>query len=528
MSDLVMAIDVGTASARAAVVDRQGALLGRASCPIAMNRPEENYAEQDSENIWRAVCIAARSAREASGAKPELIKGISFDATCSLVVRDKFGQQLSVAKSGKSCWDTVAWLDHRALAEAEECTATGHPVLECLGGAMSPEMQIPKLMWFKRRFPNRWAGTRYFFDLADFLTWKASGAEQRSHCTLTCKWAYRGDKTPGWYTDFLDDVGLDDLLERGRLPTSASAIGKDLGPVTDAAADDLGLTTNCRVGVGLIDAHAGVLGLLGGSIDNDCLTIERHAALIVGTSSSVMALSAEPRPTRGAWGPFFSAAVPDLWLIDAGQSATGGLLDHLIRYHGAGADPTAEVHRRITARIETLRAAEGADFANGLHILPDFHGNRSPLADPNAVGVVSGLNLDASFDNLCRLYWRTAVGIALGIRHIVDTLNGSGHVIDTLHVTGGHTKNPVLMDLYRNAIGCTLIERDRDHGVLLGTAAVAAVAANLYPDLTCAAAAMTTHRWVRTTSPSDGDPYALDYQIFLTMHQQRKELDAII
>ncbi|MGI9435245.1 MAG: FGGY-family carbohydrate kinase [Geminicoccaceae bacterium] len=534
MSDLVMAIDVGTASARAGVFDRRGCLLGRAEFPIRMNRPEANFAEHDSEDIWRSVCSAANGAREIAEARPEMIKGISFDATCSLVARDTLGGQLSVSKTGDTSWDTIAWLDHRALAEADECTATEHAVLRYVGGVMSPEMQIPKLMWLKRRFPERWASAGYFFDLADFLTWKASGSERRSQCTLTCKWTYLGHETPGWQMGFLAKVGLEDLLERGRLPAVATPIGDDLGPLTDLAASDLDLTTDCRVGTGLIDAHAGVLGLLGGyfaeagCVDQGGFAIERHMALIAGTSSSVMALSAEPRPTIGAWGPFFAAVLPDLWLIDAGQSATGALLDHLIHWHGRGGEPTADMHDRITTRIMALRAAEGADFAATIHVLPDFHGNRSPLADPHAVGVISGLDLDSSFDNLCRLYWRTAVGIALGVRHILDTLNRSGYPMHTLHVTGGHTKNPVLMELYGEAVGYELIERDQDHGVLLGTGAVAATAAGLHADLRCAAAAMASHGHHRPTDRRNADPYARDYRAFLAMHEHRKELDAIL
>jgi len=528
MSDLVMAVDVGTASARAGVLDRQGRMLGRAACPIRMNRPEASYAEHDSEDIWQSVCSASKSARELAKAQPEAIKGISFDATCSLVVRDVLGQQLSVTMTEESSWDTISWLDHRALAEAEACTATGHPVLRYVGDVMSPEMQIPKLMWLKRHFPERWASAGFFFDLADFLTWKAAGSECRSHCTLTSKWTYLGHETPGWQADFLAEVGLDDLLERGRLPAVASPVGHDLGPLTDVAAHDIGLTTECRVGTGLIDAYAGVLGLLGSRLNDGDLAIETHVALIAGTSSSVMALTAEPRPAPGVWGPYCGAALPAFWLIDAGQSATGALLDHLIRWHGAGGEPTAAMHDRITARIMALRAEEGVDFAAGLHVLPDFHGNRSPLADPRAVGVISGLDLDSSFDSLCRLYWRTAVGIALGVRHILDTLNTSGYAIDTLHVTGGHTKNPVLMELYGEAVGYTLIECDEDHGVLIGTGAAAATAAGLHADLRCAASSMASRGRERPTSRQNSDRYARDYKVFLAMHDQRRELDALI
>ena len=86
-------------------------------------------------------------------------------------------------------------------------------------------------------------------------------------------------------------------------------------------------------------------------------------------------------------------------------------------------------------------------------MLPDFHGNRSPLADPHAVGVISGLTLDASLDALAQLYFATAQGIAFGTRHILDALNAEGYAIDRLHVAGGHTRNPLLMELYADTTG---------------------------------------------------------------------------
>ena len=117
------------------------------STRLGINEPEANYTEQDSKNIWRSVCMAARAARGVAEARPDTIRGISFDATCSLVVRDVNGEPLSISKTGAKSWDTIAWLDHRALDEADECTATNHAVLRYVGGVMSPEMQIPKLMW---------------------------------------------------------------------------------------------------------------------------------------------------------------------------------------------------------------------------------------------------------------------------------------------------------------------------------------------------------------------------------------------
>jgi ribulose kinase len=240
-----------------------------------------------------------------------------------------------------------------------------------------------------------------------------------------------------------------------------------------------------------------------------------------------MAMSAEPRPFSGGWGPFYGAALPDLWLSEGGQSATGALLDHVIRWHGAGGEPTAAMHRRITARIMELRAVEGLDLAARLHVLPDFHGNRSPLADPHALGVISGLSLDASFDSLCRLYWRTAIAIALGIRHILEGLAGEGYAVDTLHIAGGHTKNPLLMELYADATGCTVIDPLIDDAVLLGTGLVAAAGAGLHPGLVEACVAMKQGGRVRKPDPAARQKFDRDYRVFLEMHRQRRVLEAM-
>ena len=527
MDELVAAVDVGTASARAGILDSRGILVGRAEAPIEMNRPEANFAEHDSEQIWEAVCAAVRGALARSAATPSEVAGISFDATCSLVVRDRQGAQLSVSGSGESRWDTIVWLDHRALAEAEECTATGHRVLDYVGGVMSPEMEAPKLMWLKRHLPDRWNAAGYFLDLADFLTWKSSGALDRSQCTLTCKWTYLAHEEPGWQRDFFEAVGIADMPERGNLPAKASPIGRDAGALLPAAADALGLTTSCRVGVGLIDAHAGALGVVG-TFAGNIAEIDRHLALIAGTSSCVMALSPEARPTHGVWGPYFGAVLPECWLNEGGQSATGALLDHIIRWHGASGEPSEAVHRAITERVLQLRASEGLDLAGRLHVLPDFHGNRSPLADPSAIGVISGLTLDASFDSLCRLYWRTAVAIALGVRHILDALNESGYGIDVLHVTGGHTKNALLMELYADATGCTVIEPAAEDAVLLGTGMVAATTAGLYSGLVEACHGMRQGGRARQPNPAAMQRFARDYRVFLAMHDQRRTLDSLM
>ncbi len=240
-----------------------------------------------------------------------------------------------------------------------------------------------------------------------------------------------------------------------------------------------------------------------------------------------MALAAEPRMVQGVWGPYYGAVAPGLWLNEGGQSVTGALLDHILAWHAEGRalGSGPEAHTKVIARIRELGA--GQEGLSRLHVLPDFHGNRSPLADPHAQGVISGLTLDASFDSLARLYERTAVAIVLGTRHILDALNATGYAIDHLHITGGHTQNPLLMELYADATGCTVVTAAEADAVLLGTGMVAATAAGLYPDLASAAAAMARQGEVIAPDPARAAAYARDYRVFLAMHEQRRALDAI-
>ena len=158
---LACAIDIGTGSARAGIFDAGGNLLGRADYPIVMNLPQPGHAEHDSEDIWRAVCAATRGALRQSR-RQAATRSSAFPSTPPVRWSCATGKarQLGVSTGGGERWDTIVWLDHRALAEADDCTATGHRVLDYLGGVMSPEMQTPKLMWLKRNLPETWDARR--------------------------------------------------------------------------------------------------------------------------------------------------------------------------------------------------------------------------------------------------------------------------------------------------------------------------------------------------------------------------------
>lgn len=517
-SPVFVGIDVGSASVRAGVYDRDGHRLGFAVRPILQFRPRDLFVEQSSADIWSNACRAVREAVVGGGVDPGRITAIGIDATCSLVAVGAGGDPISVSERGEPDHDVIMWMDHRAGSETAAINATGDPALAYVGGEVSIEMELPKLLWLKRHFPQRWARTVRVHDLADHLVWRATGADVASVCTLGCKWNYLAheDRFP---TALLEAVGLDDLVER--VPIEVRPLGTVAGRLAGPAAAAMGLTAGIAVATGIIDAHAGGLALAGAAP-------EGTLALIGGTSNCHMVVSPEPVMVPGVWGPYFGAMIPGAWLNEGGQSAAGALIDWTIRRSAAHADLAAEaaregrdVHALLADRVAALEARE-AEPTRHLHVLPDHHGNRSPRADPQARGSVVGLTLEDEPDALARLYLATLQGLAYGTRHIVETMNAAGHRITRVVMCGGGTKNPLLLREQADALGLPIRLVADEDAVTLGAGLLAAVASGVFPDVAAAAAAMVRPGATIEPNPARRVFHDAKYGIFLTLYDQQK------
>jgi FGGY-family pentulose kinase len=520
-----LGIDVGTGSARAAVFNCRGQMLAAAIREIEIWRPQADFVEQSSDNIWSACCDATRQALAEAGVGADRIRGIGFDATCSLVALDADDRPVTISPSGSDKQNVVVWMDHRALDQTQRINATKHDVLKYVGGTISIEMQSPKLLWIKENLPESWKRTVRFFDLPDFLTYKATGDDTRSLCSTVCKWTYLGHEKPAtpasigrWDDTFFNQVGLADFVSEKyqRIGRRVRPMGEPVGNgLTEEAAGQLGLKPGTPVGVSIIDAHAGGLGVLGAVVDDRKPTpevLEARLALIGGTSSCHMAVSRQARFVPGVWGPYYSAMIPGMWLTEGGQSATGALVDHVIFTHARYADAQKEaensgmtVYEVLNAHLEQLatKADFPAQLTRELHVLPYFHGNRSPRADATLRGVIAGLSLSETLDDLAVLYLATIQAIAHGTRHIIDTMNAQGYQIDTVFACGGGTKNPVFLREHADITGCQLILPREPEAVLLGSAVLGAVAAGGFETVLDAMATMNAPG--ETIQPATGE-----------------------
>src|ERR1700716_321865 len=169
MRQAVIRLGGGTPQARAGIVDEKGNLRAPARHPITVWHEAGNVVEQSSSEIWAACADSVRAAMAEAALPPSAIKGIGFDATCSLVVLDAAANPLTVSTSGDQRRNVIVWMDHRAIAEARLVNDTHDDVIRYVGGSISPEMEIPKVLWLKRHLPSTYRSAGHFFFFARHL-----------------------------------------------------------------------------------------------------------------------------------------------------------------------------------------------------------------------------------------------------------------------------------------------------------------------------------------------------------------------
>lgn len=378
-------------------------------------------------------------------------------------------------------------------------------------------MEIPKTLWLKENLPKeKWDSIGQLMDLPDFLTYKATGSTARSTCSLTCKFSYLPQhKESGWMPKFFEEIGLGCLIEEGfaRLggndPSSVLGPGKPVGSgLTEEAAKELGLLPGTPVGAAIIDAYAGAVATLGATPFEDeradmlnSLTQSlktngpSRLAIICGTSSCHITMAPSPLFVQGVWGPYQSVLIEDMFCAEGGQSSTGQLIDFIVNTHPAieeakekSNETGQSIYAFLAKHLVVLQERQGLKNVQALtkylHIYPDFHGNRSPLADPTLRGSIVGLSLDKSIDDLALRYLATLQAIACQTRQIIEALNKQKYAIDTLCMSGGLCKSSLFVQILADVTHCRVIMPESiDAAVVVGAAMLGMKASGISSEL---------------------------------------------
>lgn len=257
----------------------------------------------------------------------------------------------------------------------------------------------------------------------------------------------------------------------------------------------------------MIDAYAGWIGTVGAKVTleddelksdipkNDIAQAFTRLAAVAGTSTCHVALAPEPIFVPGVWGPYRDVSIPDYWMAEGGQSATGELLKHVLSTHPAweeaskrvGESDTKNIYEYLNNRLEELQKNSGAPFISylGRHFFfyGDLFGNRSPIADPRMTGAIIGLTSDQSIDGLALHYYGAMEFIALQTHQIIETMNQAGHQIASIFMSGTQCQNKVLMQLIASACDMPVVIPQYVHAAVVhGAAMLAAKAASADQD----------------------------------------------
>ncbi|RKN05725.1 FGGY-family carbohydrate kinase [Streptomyces radicis] len=440
--EALLAIDLGTESARVALYAGDGTVLGEGQSGYPTRYPHPGWAEQDPDDWWRAVVNATRAAVTRAGSPR--VAGVAVATTASTVaVLDAEGRPLRPA---------LLWMDSRASAESERTAATGHPVLRYAGGGDAVEWLVPKAMWLAGHEPHVYRAADRVTEAVDYLVFRLTGTWAASRMNAVCKWNH-DPLGAGLPDDLYADLGVPDL--RAKLPERVVAVGDPIAPVAAAARAELGIEGEAVVSSGGIDAHLSLLAVGGPRTG--------RVSVVSGTSTAFVTEIAEPVFPPTVWGPYPDALTAGRWLVEGGQVTSGSVLTWV------GEQLLGRPRAELPGLIASATALPPGE--HGLLVLDYFMGNRTPLRDPRLRGAILGLTAGTRPEEV----YRAAVeGVAYGTRQVLDSFVAGGVPVDEVFISGGIRHNPLWLRTTADVLGRPLHLVRGDNLTLRACAVIAA------------------------------------------------------
>lgn len=442
-----LGIDIGTFESKGVLVDEAGRIVASAARPHRMLVPQPGWAEHVPQTDWWGdFCFISNKLIADSGVAPTDIKAVAASAIGPCM--------LPVDADGEALMNGVLYgVDTRAHLEIDELTSRigADRILDACGNALTSQAVGPKILWLKRNRPEVFARTRKIVTSTTYIVQKLTDNCVIDHYSAA-NFAplYLVDEM-GWSTSLADDIVPPDMLPTLLWTTDIA------GTVTPAAAAATRLAAGTPVTTGTIDAGAEALSV--GVLDaGDML-------LMYGSTIFIIEITAtRVRDARLWYAPWF---FPGKHAAMSGL-ATSGTLSHWFRENFAKElDPATAV---VTLAAEAEQSPPGA---KGLVLLPYFSGERTPIHDPEAKGLLFGLDLTHTRGDIYRALFE---GIACGTNHVFETYAEAGVPPRRILAAGGGTKNKVWSQATSDVSGLTQIVRDKTVGASYGDAFLAALA----------------------------------------------------
>lgn len=442
-----LGVDIGTFETKGVIVTETGEIAAQAARPHQMQVPQPGWAEHDAEQDWWGDFVyVTRKMLAESGIAPSSIAaiGASGIGPCMLPV-DAAGNPLMNA--------VLYGVDTRAAREIEDLTAQiGEDViLDRCGNALTSQAVGPKVLWLKRNRPEIFAKTHKILNSSSFLVHRLTGRYTIDHYSA-------GNFSPFYMADAQawSDELAPGIIPMDRLPellwTTDIA-----GHVTAKAAAETGLDAGTPVIAGTIDAAAEAVSV--GVLKPGELMLMYGSTIFI-----ILITGSRVRDARLWYAPWL---FPGQHGAMAGLS-TSGTLTHWFRNNFAKELPAE------TAVVQLAAEAEASPpGAKGLVLLPYFSGERTPIHDTAAKGMIFGLDLTHERGDMFRAVLE---GIAHGTRHVFDSYAEAGHRPAAVYAVGGGTKNRVWSQATSDISGLAQVVRQKTIGASYGDAFLAALA----------------------------------------------------
>ncbi|MEJ2359538.1 MAG: FGGY-family carbohydrate kinase [Deinococcales bacterium] len=493
MGELLLGIDIGTYSSKAALVRPDGTILETATQPHTMDIPHPGWAEQDADAVWWHDLVAL--SRQLLNGDPYTgadVAGVAVSAIgpCLLPIDDK-GRPL---RKG-----ILYGVDARADQEIDELTQRlgAEAVMRHSGMAFTSQAIGPKILWLKHHEPDIWKRTAKLHTASSYLVYRLTSEHVIDKHTASHTMPLIDIRTLEW-NDALDSG----LAPQEMLPRLAWS-DEQAGTITPAAAQETGLRPGTPVSVGAVDALSEAISV-GATRPGDLM-------IMYGSSTFFILIEEQPHPDPRVWTT--ASAFQGRYALAAGMSTTGSLT-RWFRDQLAQDLPQSTAYQQLFDAAARIPAG-----AEGLLMLPFFSGERTPINDPHAKGVIAGLTLAHTRDHLYRAILE---GVALGIRHNLDTFQAIGAPIHRILAVGGGAQTTFWPQIVTDATGAEQILPDTTLGASYGDAYLAGLTTGLVkPD--------TIHTWnpPRTTlrpDPHHRQLYDQHYQLYQQLYQSTRDI----
>lgn len=461
-----LGIDIGTSGTKTLAINERGEILGEASGTHRSSFPKPSWSEQDPEDWWQATIQSVREVMKKAKLKPADVKAIGLSGQMhGSVFLDKRGQVVRPA---------ILWNDQRTAAECIEIEkrAGGRKALiKMVANPALTGFTAPKILWLRNNEPKNFDKTVNILlpkdDVRRRLTGEFATEVSDASGMLLLDVAART-----WSKKLLSKLELDPSLFADCYESQDIT-----GKLTTAAAELLGLTTDCVVVGGASDNAANGVGtgvVTKGSVSSS-----------IGTSGVVFAHSDEVQIDPEGRLHTFCHAVKGKWHMMGVSLCAGGSLQWFVDNFCQELYGSGKV-RRDPLEILNREAAAVAAGSEGLFFLPYLQGERTPHADPDARGSIVGLTLKHGRGHVTRAIME---GVAYALRDSLTIIQQMGVPVKRIIASGGGAKSPLWRQIQADVFGQAASTINAEQGPAYGAGLLAAVGAGAFKSVEEACAA---------------------------------------